>query len=251
METSEVSPIINPLKNRTAVQTLVICRNSQTSNQLRAALKTMGFSRLTACGTHVSGLERMKVRNFQLIMFDAAYIDMPVSEFVAQSIALDKTAIMIAISAEPKIDDVFSLLKSGARAFIITPYTLEGMEAIIVRAGEGPPFSESVLQAPDRNAALSGVVLNNLYRLSVLMRQAREFQSALKEVQFYKCALSESVELARLFCEGGNEEILRDRFMEDCCCRADSASSRLGRMRQKLQRDRGKDEGGAEMSIAK
>jgi hypothetical protein len=70
------------------------------------------------------------------------------------------------------------------------------------------------------------------------MRQAREFESAKKEVNKYKRAFNESMELARLFCESGDEAKLLDKLIEDCLGRANSASSRLGRMRQKLAKDR-------------
>jgi len=217
---------------------LVIAKTGQTSNQIRSALKTIGFTKLTACGTHVSGLERFKSRNFPLVVFDSAYTDMPVAEFVQQTCELDKTSILIAVSAEPRIDDIFGLLRAGARGFVVHPFTIESLEDVLNRAQDGPPFSEAVLQAPDRNAALAAVVLNNLYRLSVLMRQAREFESAKKEVNKYKRAFNESMELARLFCESGDEAKLLDKLIEDCLGRANSASSRLGRMRQKLAKDR-------------
>lgn len=233
-------------KSRTGVSTLVISKTGQTSNQVRSALKTIGFSKMTACATHVSGLDRIKGRNFQLVMFDAQVTDMPVIDFVKQALELDPNSILIAVSSEPRIDDVFGLLRAGARGFVVIPFTIEGMENVLMRADEGPPFSDTVLQAPDRNAALVGVVLNNLYRLSVLMRQAREFQSAKKEVHRYKCAFGEAMELARLFCENGDEEALKEKIMDDCIARANTASSRLGRMRQKLQRERTKDQDGEE-----
>jgi hypothetical protein len=229
-------------KMRTNVSALVIARTGQTSNQLRSALKTIGFNRLTACSSHVAGLERIKTRNYQLVMFDAKPTDMPVMDFVRQALELDQHSILIAVSDQPRIDDVFGLLRSGARGFVVTPFTIEGMESVLMRADEGPPFSEAVLMAPDRNAALIGVVLNNLYRLSVLMRQAREFESARRELNHYKFAFGEAMELARLFCEGADESILLERIVEDCCTRANSASSRLGRMRQKLQKGREKED---------
>lgn len=233
------NPTNGVLKARTNVSTLVISRSGPASNQIRGALKSIGFMKLTACSTHVAGLDRIKGRNFQLVIFDAANTDMPAAEFVSQALGLDGTSVLIAVSSEPRIDDIFGLLRVGARGFVVAPFTIEILENVLSRADEGPPFSEVVLQAPDRNAALSAVVLNNLYRLSVLMRQAREFESAKKDIQRYRAALSESMELAVLFCEHGNETCLVERIVDDCIARANTASSRLGRMRQKLQRERG------------
>ncbi|MCB0324811.1 MAG: hypothetical protein KDD69_14610 [Bdellovibrionales bacterium] len=217
---------------------MVICRKGDHSHQIRMALKTLGFTNLTSVVSHGMGLERLKTRNFQFVVFDAKRTDMTPGEFVTQAAKVEEGLIMIAASTNPKIDDVFGLLRAGARGFLAMPFTAESLEGVVERAKEGPPFSEAVLQAPDRNAALSGVVLNNLYRLSVLMRQSRDFESAARELPRQKALFSESVELGLLFCEGGDDRIFRDRIIEDCVLRASAAASRLGRTRQRLRKER-------------
>ncbi len=229
---------ISVLKARSNVAVMVISKSGQLSNQLRSTLKSIGFTKLTACSSHVAGIDRIKGRTYPLIVFEAQPTDMPTHDFVKQALELDPKSVLIAISNEPRIDDVFGLLRAGARGFVVSPFTIDALEMVIVRADEGPPMSDAILQAPDRNAALVAVVLNNLYRLTVLMRQSREFDSAKKDVGRYKCAFSESMELARMFCESGDEDVLRERVIEDCLSRANSASSRLGRTRQRLQKER-------------
>ncbi len=231
------------LKVRSQVSVLVIARNGNVSNQIRACLKNLGFSKLSAVGTHVGGLDRIKSRTFHLVIFDAAGTDMAAAEFVREAMTLDAKQVLIALSSQPQIDDVFGLLRAGARGYVVSPFTIDSLEVVISRADEGPPFSEAVLQAPDRNAALVGLILNNLYRLSVLMRQAREYPSAVKEARRYQNALAESVDIAKMFCVNGDEVALRDRIVEDCIGRANTAASRLGRTRQKLQRDRAQPAG--------
>jgi hypothetical protein len=75
------------------------------------------------------------------------------------------------------------------------------------------------------------------------MRQAREFKSAERDVKNYNYQLRESVELAQLFCDG-NEADLRDKLVEGCINRAKDASTRLGRLRKRLKKDRGTEDGG-------
>src|SRR5262249_46454053 len=112
------------LKGRTSAATLVVSRAGPTSNQLRGALKAIGFMKLTACSSHVAGLDRIKGRNFPLVIFDAASTDMPTCDFITQALALDQTSILIAVSSEPRIDDIFSLLRAGARGFVVSPFTV-------------------------------------------------------------------------------------------------------------------------------
>lgn len=226
--------------DRGKFQVMVVSPKGTTSSQLRQALKSLGFTQITAAASHMQALERTRGRNFTHIVFDAAPTDMPTLEFVTKVMSTEANCIMIALSEQPKIDDVFSLLRSGARSFLVPPFTLDSIEAILAQATSGPALSDAVLNSPDRNAAFTAVILNNLYRLSVSMRQAREFESAQREVRVYDSALRESVEMAQIFCEGSDEN-LRDKIIEGCINRAKDASTRLGRLRKKLKRERTDD----------
>lgn len=230
-------------RSKYTLPVLIVSRSATISNQVRMALKTIGYGKLSTVSSHAQGIERLRGRNFTFVIFDAKASDMSALEFVKQAYEYDDEALLIAVSRNPKIDDVFNLLRSGARGFIVHPFTTEYVEEALESAFDGPPFSEAVLLAPDRNAALAGVVLNNLYRVSVLMRQGREFSSAAAEVERFKYSFSESVELARMFCEGGDDGVLRDRIIDDCVTRAETAASRLGRTRIKLKKEREQTQG--------
>ena len=236
-------------RSRQTIPVLVLAQNGTTSNQLRQALKTIGFNQISAAPTHVTGLDRIRSRDFGLVLFESSTTDMPPLDFVTQAMAMDNTSFLIAVSNEPRVDDVFGLLRAGARGFLAIPFTVDNMEEVIMRATEGPALSEAVLQAPDRNAALVGVVLNSLYKVSVLMRQSREFASAARELQRRQYALHESMDLARLFCEGG-DDVLLDKIVDGCIARANTASTRLGRTRKKLQKERKAESKGDEKSAA-
>ncbi|MFN8389484.1 MAG: hypothetical protein U0136_04260 [Bdellovibrionota bacterium] len=236
----ETSPNKSELfKTRSKIATLVVAKQGSHANaQIRTALHSMGLGHTSYANSHIAAMDRLRGRNFHLVIFEAHPIDMPTVDFVRQAMELDPELIMVAVSGQPRIDDVFTLLKLGARGFIVPPFAVDSFEATILRAAEGPPFSAAVLEAPDRNSALVGVVLNNFYRLTVRMRQARKFSSAALEVERYKFSFHESIELAKVFCEGGNEQQLMERIQEECAARSEVASSRLGRMRQKLAKQR-------------
>ena len=69
------------------------------------------------------------------------------------------------------------------------------------------------------------------------MRQAREFPSAARDLEKQQIMLVESMDLARLFCEGG-DEALTEKIVEGCINRANTAATRLGRTRQRLKKQR-------------
>lgn len=229
------------LRDRAHCSVMVVCSLGATSSQIRQALKSLGFVQMSTASSHLAAIEKIKVRNFSHVIFDAKTTDLPSLEFVKSIIEMDANTIMIAISEQPRIDDVFGLLRNGARGFLVPPFTTEMLETVLTQATEGPALSEAVLNAPDRNAAFTAIILNNLYRLSVAMRQAKEFSTAARDVKNYDYALKESVELAQLFCEGSDDD-LREKIIEGCINRAKDAATRLGRLRKKLKKERADDD---------
>lgn len=219
---------------------LVVHPNSTTNNQLRQTLKLLGFAQISGAPSHVVGLEREQERRFTHVFFDAKGSDMPALEFVQKSFELDEATVLVAVSLEPKVDDVFGLLSAGATGFLVVPFTTDGVEEVLTQASDGPPLGETVLNTPDRNTALTGVVLNSLYRVSALIRQAREFPSAARELERAKQSLRTAVEMARLFSEGGDERLV-EQFVEGCIARSNTASTRLGRTRKRLRQRRDGD----------
>lgn len=228
--------------NRQNCKVLVVCSNGERSSQLRQCMKTLGFGEVSAAPNHTESIERFKFRKFTHVMFDAASKEMPVYDFVKLLLDLDEECILIAVSESPRVDDVFGLLRSGARHFLVVPFTIDALEDVLLEASEGPPLSEAVLNAPDRNTALTGVILNTLYRQTVLMRQAREYPTAARELEWQTRKLEQSIDMAKMFCEG-DDDALVEALVEGCIARANVAATRLGRTRKKL---RSKRQSGAE-----
>ena len=221
---------------------LIVTAIAARGNQLRAAMKTIGFNQISSTNSHVEGVARSRYRPFSHVLFDARGTDMEAVEFVKQVFDNDEKTLLIAVSEEPRVDDVFGLLRNGARHFLVIPFTVDTLEGILKDAKEGPPLSDAVLNSPNRNAALTGVILNSLYRQSVLMRQAREFATAKRELEREAMKLMQAVDMALMFCEGNEEDLIHE-IMEACITRANTAASRLGRTRKKLATLRSHEDG--------
>lgn len=223
---------------------LVVAGDRHVMSSLRQSLASLGFESISGAANHGQALDRVRTRTFPLILFEAGDTNLPTRDFVLAVRRLDEESTLIALSAAPRIDDVFELLKVGARSFLVTPFTTVTLEEVVSRAVLGPPFSDVILDASDRDAALAALVLNNLYRLATAMRHARAFSTFGGHVQAYRAALHESSELARLFSLGG-DAVLREKLVEACILRAQTAATRLGRTRLRLKRQRG--QGGPEI----
>lgn len=225
--------------SRAQIPVLLISSNSNVTTQMRHALKSVGFGVISCAPSHSLGIDKFRDRPFPVVIFDAKKTDMPTEAFVMQMAKLDPDAALIPFSGEPQVDDIFGLLRAGARHFISVPFNAETVELVILRAAEGPALSEVVLQSTDRNSALAGVVLNCLYRVTVLQRQVREcprWKSILEREQRY---LAETSELAKTFCEGG-EQALQEKIVEGCLKRSELSATRIGRARARLRTQREK-----------
>lgn len=218
---------------------LVVGSNKNLLHQLRSALKSIGFSRVDPYGTCSEALDRAKDSSTTHILFELEEnSEMSPVSFVEEVVKTNANATLVTISKDPGLDNVFDLLRSGARGFLIPPPTMESVESVFIAATKGPPISENILKAEDRNKAFTELVLNSLYRLATTMSLARQSETAANAVGRCYAQFEQAVNIARMFCEEG-EDALRDRIVEQCIERATEQKTRLGEVRKALKKARG------------
>ena len=213
---------------------LVVEIDFETRSQLRQTLASLGFGSIVEAPDHSLALEKMRQRKVTHILFDARKTNMPSHEFLVKAMQMQPETIAIPSSFEPTVDDVFNLLTTGARGYLVKPFTQGSVDDSIIQATKGEPISESILHAKDRNSALAALVLTSLDRLATVMRQAEQFETAKQEIPIRSAGLRRAVDIARVFSEGGNAELL-DAVVEACVERAQGPASRLGRVRKRLE----------------
>ena len=214
--------------------TLIVASDRHLGPQIRQSLSGLGFKSISVAISHGQALERLRDRHFPLVLFEATASNVAPKDFVIAAKNLEQDSTLIALSNEPRIDQVFELLSLGTRSFLVLPFTSDVLESVVSRAVYGPPFSDAILEAVDRDGALAALILNSLYRLATAMRHARDFSTFLSNVEAYRRALVESVELAKTFSLGGND-VLREKIVDACIIRGQTAATRLGRTRKRLQ----------------
>jgi DNA-binding NarL/FixJ family response regulator len=230
----QLSTRLNINANRADASVLLVSANLTLGSRLRQVLADIGFSKISFVNNHIMALDRLMERRFDIIMFDARPSNMPSELFVKQAMKVSPASLFVAVSNNVSIDDVFTMLRYGARGFLRLPMSVEQVERVLVEAATAPPFSQAILQAADRDRALAIMVLNCLYRLAETLRHARAFPGARAEVERYSMGLADSMNLARTFSLGGDDSI-REKICEECCIRADRPATRLGRTRLKLK----------------
>ncbi|MCB0325155.1 MAG: hypothetical protein KDD69_16335 [Bdellovibrionales bacterium] len=216
-------------------------------NQIRFQMKALGFISIDTYPNHTAATSTKLTQPYTHVLFDAREDELKMTYFVEKMLENNKGVVMVAISEEPRIDNVFQLIQKGARGFLVPPLNLETTELVLLQATNGPPFSELILTAERRNQAFAEVILNNLYRVSVALRHSREHNLPFEAIRKLNTALQESIEMAMMFCEF-DEKDLKQCIFEACIRRADDERTRLGKLRKSLRQKRATGEGAPEES---
>lgn len=229
---------------RSKSSVLIVEPDAIDRNNLRTALKNLGFGGISDVTTHVNALDKVQQRQFTHIIFDARPTNMPVKEFVQKIMEGTPNVIMIPASFEPDVDDVFDLLIAGAKGYLVKPFTIQTVDDSIVHATKGEPIADVVLKAKDRNEALIAILMQSLDTTATVLRQAQQFETAQREVPKALSHFRRSSELAQTFCKGGTEGLL-EAMQTFCIERSKGPATRLGRLRKRLKHKRGDEEEGA------
>lgn len=230
---------------RSRASVLVMEIDGNDRNNLRNAIKTLGFGGITDAPSHSAALEKLNDRKFTHVIFDAKKSNMPPKDFLAKVFEANPLTIAIASSSEPNVDDVFDLLIMGAKGYLCKPFTIETVDLAIVSATKGEPIAEAVLQAKDRNEALVAIMMGSLDKAATILRQASQFETAKREIPKAMATFRRSAELARTFAKDGENGLIL--AMEKFCIeRSKGPATRLGRLRKRLKTGRGPDDSESE-----
>lgn len=219
--------------DRLRANVLMIEANTTERNRMRQSLTGLGFGSYVETGDHATGLQRLQERHISHVIFQASDTNMSAQEFIKKALELDENLICVPTTYQPDLDEVFSLLVFGARGYLIKPFTGETLEDALNWATYGDPISEAILFAKDRNEALTSLVMSNLDRLAHVMRQARTFETADRELQVLQARWRKSVEMAMLFGKGGPANMV-EYFVDFVIDRSQGPASSLGRFRKRL-----------------
>ncbi len=219
--------------DRKQISVLVVEPEISMRNSLRQMIVRLGIGTVSDAPDHVQALKKFEERRFSHIIFEAKKTSMPSGDFLSKILELDDTTIAIPSSWEPNVDDVFGLLMLGARGFIVKPFTEDSIDESLIMATKGEPIADAILFAKDRNEALAALVLTQVDKLAMTLRQSQQFETARRDLPRRVAGLKRSVEIGKLFARGGPDR-LQDAMIEFCLERSNGPATRLGRLRKRL-----------------
>ncbi len=216
---------------------LIIEKDTAERNNLKTALKTVGFENISDSPDQLAALEKLEQRHFSHVIFNASEKTMPMDAFIAKLLEIENDVVAIAASGQPEIDNVFDMMIHGARGFLVKPFTFEGVENSITLATKGESINSLVLQAKDRNEALVAIVMSSIDNTANILRQSKQFETAKRDIPRYIANLHNSVTLAHTFAKDGTDGLLSS-LQKFCIERSKGPATKLGRLRKKLQHSR-------------
>lgn len=222
---------------RRATSILLVDPESNIRRTMRQSLIGLGYATVNDSGDHAQALQKIEDRQYSHMIFDAKRGRLAAREFLQRAFELKRDLIAIASSYEPTVDDVFDLLLCGARGYVVKPFTTETLDNTIVLSTKGEPVSDVVLSARNRNEALAAFVMAALDKLAIIQKQARTFETARHDLPARRLALRRAIDLAQTFTKGG-PLMLRETLVELCLAQAEGPSSRLGKVRRRIDERR-------------
>lgn len=234
------SLVMSPFE-RGRASVLIIEADANDRNNMRLALKNLGYGGLSDAPNHAAALERMAQRKFTHIIFDAKKTNIPVTDWLQKVLEQEPPPIAIPSSYQPNVDDVFDLMVMGARGYLVKPFTADTVEQAICMATKGDPIADVVLQAKDRNEALVAILMASVDKAATIMRQAQQFETARRELPRALNGMRMSAELARTFAKNGPEGLM-EALEKFCIERSKGPATKLGRLRRALKKPKENDE---------
>ncbi len=221
-------------QERTNATILVVESDANDRNNMKVALKSLGYGNVTDAPNHAIALEKMQERRVTHLIFEAKKTNMPSKEFLEKALHLDPTMVSLPTSFEPNVDDVFDLLVIGARGYISKPFTTDTLEAGLIQATKGESLSDAVLHAKDRNEALVALTMSSLDKFATVLRQAAQFETAKREIPMALARFKRSANIAQTFAKGGPDGLF-EALEKFCLERSKGPASKLGRLRKRLR----------------
>ena len=219
-------------KERQKASILILDPETNVRQTIRQSLVGLGYGLISDAGEQSQALQKIEDKDFTHIIFDARGSRIPPKAFLKRAFELKPEIIAIASSYEPTVDDVFDLLISGAKGYLVKPITTQSLDDSIVYSSKGEPVSEAVLTAKNRNEALAALAMASLDKLAIIMKQARHFDTAKREIPGRIAAFKHALELGHTFAKGGSM-MLRESLVNLLIERSQAPASRVPRFKRR------------------
>ncbi len=226
---------------------LVACSKGSVSAPLRHALNTLGFGNIVSRNSYASAAEELRENEYTFVFFDSEPPEessMSEVEFIEDVTNNVKNIFLIGVSTQPSAENIYRVIRSGARGYLVPPFAPDRIDEVLLHASRGISIDKEILDSPNRNRALAGMVLDSLNLLSKYIKgiEAQVMSGnepdleAVLQIDQLSLNVSEGTRAAKKLSEGGPAGFL-EALIDESIERA-RGTTRLGRTRQARRRER-------------
>lgn len=218
----------------------LVCEPDRFSRQsLRQSLIQLGYGRISdVCGTDAA-LEMLEEHSFTHVILEPDQSLISADNLIRLITELQPGTTLITLLSQPTIHDVFQMLASGAKGFLVKPYSVASIDEAITTATVVERIPDVILEAENPTEALTTLILSSLDKLAIIKRQARKFKTAEYELPRRQLAVQRAIRLAHQFLECDDEtfhQLITDLCSQVTAPELHESSRALARLRQNRQR---------------
>lgn len=215
----------------------IVGRENAVTHPLKRALKVTGFTDVSVVGSLDSVASRTRLDQADIILAHLEGQEAAIREFLRDSEHLETSSPLILVTDSMDIENLFSYLALGAKAFLLLPFSVSSMEEVLCYAQHASELDPDLLSLENRNKAFSACLLNNLQRTARALRRNINSIISDKEYFHYAGAFRHSAKLAKDF-RLESDEALRNEIVDTLIAKAQRLDTRLQRSRRELERKR-------------
>ena len=168
------------------------------------------------------------------LIFSAELEDTP-PEFVLKKVfSLDNSIVCIPAMRSPEVDDVFTMISSGAGGVLVKPFTTESVDSALAHSNVTDSIPDAIRSATCRNEALVSLLLHSFAAAARTLSQSRTYTTARYEVPERMKRFRKASDIACMFAKGGKEEIVNE-ILRQLESRNDSEDKQLSRFRKRVR----------------
>lgn len=227
------------LSQRAETRFLLIEPDRFSRQSLKQCLIGLGYGTISETSEADIALEVLEHQHFTHVILEPQYSFVSADNLIRLILELQPETTLITLLSQPTIHEVFQMLASGAKGFLVKPYSIASIDEAITTASVVEKIPDVILQAENPTEALTTLILSSLDKLAVIKRQARKFKTAEYELPKRNLALQRAIKLAHQFLEYDDEtfhELITDLCSQVSAPELQEGSRALARLRQNRQK---------------
>lgn len=164
-------------EEKKSISILIVDESSGERGVLRQALNSLGFAPVRDASNFVQALEQLDAENYTHLLFSTKPGHEASLDFLRQSLKFQEALIAVPIAKTASTDEVFNMIRFGARGYLLQPFSLDSLNRTLNIATKAEPVPELVNALQHSSKAFAQITANCLDKLVQALNDDRNKKS--------------------------------------------------------------------------